>query len=392
MPNPFDYIPNPKTLKKSTQEIQTLAKAQTNSDTLLFNRPLSDSALKKWLACREQFRIKYLLGWQQNYTSDPLEFGKAFGAIHERINRKRKPLRTINGALRSYQQEWLDENQALTQVSPDEPAASIQEKRQKLLDFQIISGRAATAYSAHHNHYHDKDKNLKWLGRELRVEFSITVPAGPYLRSVYKIESVQVPFIGYLDGLFQRPGAPYPTILELKTRGSSDAEITSELLAVELQTNLYTLAIFQQQQELDHLQTCYDVTIRAKHKVTKADEKEPDPEASRNARVLEAMVNEPTRYFQRFNRTASRSDNLEWKNRYLLNTLSQFCDWYASLFNTETLQPLSDPFQSPLHFINPQSLTGAFGTRAEAYNPILNQTIDPTEFYRIPGRIFHPAR
>jgi len=297
---------------------------------------LTQSALRLWLRCPHQFWLTYVRGLSPKFTSTSIEFGTLFHRLlecHDEL-----PEDVAHQYYREAKQGGI----------------SLQEE-QKL---NWVVETALVVYEQYRNFWRSQLNKMEFVTAEEVFDSHVETSLGQSVR-----------LRGRIDGIFKlRSGSLY--ILETKTKGRIQEDLLRDALPFDFQSNMYALA---EHRQISGFQ--YNV-IRIPQLIQRKDESLGDY----CRRLTQDITSRPAWYFMQW-RHRYRKDELKmWKRRILQPILTHFVLWWKSVEN------LTDPFQSPLHYMNPDALVSSYGgkcmlfdyiTRGSAYGLTVRRTPFP---------------
>jgi len=296
---------------------------------------ITQSGLKRFLDCPHQFWLSYVKGWSPKGTSDPLEFGSAFHDLEAQICMllKKKPDLDLAKKLPDLTLEYLERRDS--QLHMDGVAWNAMDNLMGLVETTILG------------YFHQWEKiNYNWVERE--TTFRVPSPNGITLR-------------GRWDGIFENTkGDLY--LFETKTKGRIDEHFIQASLPFDIQAMLYCYTA-QVHFKRPIKGVVYNVIRKTGLKI-KVNENIQDY----LDRVSEDIQKRPGWYYMRWQVTLPPLAIDQWNARVLNPLLVRFREWW------ESVKMLDDPFQSPLHCLNPDALQTRWGTRSQFFEFITGET------------------
>lgn len=206
--------------KKSLAEVHAAifgnAEARRSSEYWDFFRDgITVSGLEIFLACREQFRLKYVEGYQQKGYKQAAEFGDLFHWLIQRRHDPRIKNKGPKQQIKLYERQWLGER-----------GGSAPPAVRQMQDMNYLQAEAI--WPVYVDTYPDDD-DLEWL--ELEGDFSVKIPYG----------SRKVLCRGIMDGVFRQRGI---VLEETKTKSRIDEQAIEDTLAINVQVMVYLLVLW----------------------------------------------------------------------------------------------------------------------------------------------------
>lgn len=284
------------------------------------------SMLNTWLRCRHQCLLKYLEGWTKRGVNIPIEFGNVFHNCLECLEGVPTP-EQINKQIAKYSRSV-----SKLYVTADERE-----------DFKHCC-RLAASVLPHYFKFYQRDK-IKWKSRETVFRVKHTVP-----------DHGNIVLTGKRDGEFLSQKKLW--LFETKTKGQVDEHGLQESLKFNLQTMYYLLAMrYEENEEPEGVK--YNVIKRPGHRQGRSESSSDFYE-----RVSKEVSKAPDAFFHRWTITLDDGEIDEWVDKQLNPILDGFLNWYESV----TEDHWDEPMNSPLHYVNPESLFGAYGQPVDMFH------------------------
>jgi hypothetical protein len=277
---------------------------------------VSVSSVSVWLQCREQFRLKYVEGWEGGSYSFPMEFGQVFHWLHEQwVSGKLSA--NLSKALAAYGKEWVRNN----------PTSTPQAREQQEVGYAM----AAAVWPAYAEKYFG-DRDRHWVTMEARFDVRF---------GDHKVK-------GYMDGVWEDDGL---WLHEMKTKSRIDPGQIEETLWLDLQAMTYLNVLRLQYPEKRVAGIQYDV-IRRSGILPKKDE----PLNAYTARLAKEVARDPAHYFTRVNLPVEEAHVDAFRDTVLVPVLHEMSEWAAG---------------NRGHYPTPDALVGKYGP-CDMYQAIAN--------------------
>jgi hypothetical protein len=298
---------------------------------------VTQSAIEKFLGCREQFALSYIEGYTPRAFSTPLEFGTMFHSCLEKIGTD-SPERIARTVTDSY---YKARKATLT---GDTDALS-----KAVTDICVI-------FPLYVEYYKERDAKLSWLKREQMFEapyhfdksFGFDNKSGGRVKVILR---------GKRDGEY-RNALGKLALFETKTKSSIDDLAIQDGLRADLQTMLYLYSLRVEYGE-EPTEILYNVVRRPQLIISKKKGETLDQYAKR---LADDISSRPDWYFRYYEVTVSPGDIDCFLETTLDPVLLQMYQWWESIEDS--------PFErwgSPYHFRNLFALTTKYG-KADLYN------------------------
>lgn len=285
------------------------------------DKGISFSAFQLWLQCREQFRYRYIHGWR---PIDKKDSALVFGSMmHDLIEHRPDPTNDV-AILKIISAVW---------GSPSDRA--------------VLEAKAAALYKVYHKHYDLPKENRVKAEHEFNYEYKFQFGGKKY----------SIILKGYIDCVLNHGKKGAIAIRETKTRTDMAIDNTSAALSADLQANSYFLACEQVLGKFPEL-LIYDLIKKPQHVFNSAKESL----SEYHQRVLEAVKEDPSKFFHRIEYRRSPKEFDAWRQSILHPHLAAFIEWYGRLEQNgwKALEPY-----------NPVALVGKYGL-CELFELIVN--------------------
>lgn len=283
----------------------------------LFEDGITQTALKVFLQCPEQFRLGTMYGWTPRTVSSSIEFGMAFHEIMAGVNMGEE----LHQAVDNYHAQRAENILANEHDKLELTLAQVE----AVADHYLV-------------YWLSRDSRNKWLAREESFRINYTSHGG------YGV----IPLRGQWDGIVQRSKKTY--LYECKTKGRIMEETIQRGLEWDFQTNFYNTAYRIKTGKAPH-GVIYDVIrqpqLRQGYRTI----------AEFAARIREDIAKRPEFYFIRWEVDTDQAMVNRWQNRCLDPILTRLVHWWHSVCEL----PYDNPWSSPLHYINTDALISAYG-------------------------------
>ena len=279
---------------------------------------VSVSSMTTWLQCREQFRLKYVEGWEGGAYSFPIEFGQAFHFLHECWVGGSK---AWEKDLKEYRKLWIEEH----------PMSSPQAREQQEVAYAMVA-----AIWPHYAQHNKADLKRKWLSAEARFDYTMSTNCG------------MIPFKGYMDGVYRDRGI---ILHEMKTKSRVDVGQIEETLWLDLQVMTYLWILSKNHPKEQNFGVQYDV-IRRPGTLPKKGESL----TAYTKRLSKEVEKDKGHYFVRVNLSVSREHLNQFYEKVLLPILDDMAQWAHG---------------AAPHYPTPDALVGRYGP-CSMYQAIAN--------------------
>lgn len=269
---------------------------------------VSVSSISTWLQCREQFRLKYVEGWEGFSYSFPIEFGQLFHWLHE------KWVRGEPRGFKKYSKEWLR----------DHSTATPQAREQQEVGYAM----AAAIWPVYEERY-GKDLDREWVSTEERFDIPMMLPGG---------EAVKIK--GYMDAAW-RDNDDGLWLHEMKTKSRIDPGQIEDALWLDLQVMTYLAVLGRQWGAGLVAGVQYDV-VRRPASLPHKDE----PLSAYTKRLRGLVEAEPEHYFTRIDMKVEPGHVELFVDKVLVPILQDMLLW------VEGTAP---------HYPTPDALVGKYG-------------------------------
>lgn len=265
-------------------------------------------------------------GLSHKTPSDPIEFGSAFHWMLSTIHAKDW---SIPRAKTAYLKLWRN-------------GKSVLPKDEERITFLVSTVSIVLKHYLTQWSKDDNKKKTRWVAREevFRVPVSLNDhPIGPRT----------ITLTGRWDGVFSA-GAYKLRLFETKTKSQIDEDGLMDWLPFDLQTMLYCYTAQQHfGKKVDG--TIYDVVRRPQLRqgATESDKNFFD-------RIDRDVKSRPAHYFKRYDVTLDGKSIERFAEHQLKPILRDLVTWYEDL-----LQHLTNPWDSPSHYMNSANLFTRFG-------------------------------
>lgn len=324
----------------------------------LYRDGVTQGSITKFLECREQFRLRYVFGWQSKARSGTTAFGSAFHAILAEIQVRGISIeKAVNRYLRSLGDLAPSARESVTLM---------------LAEISLI-------LELYLDHWLKDHKRWNFIAREYEFETKHEVPIvvrnqiGEYSGGDF------IPIRGVYDGVFstvKRKGK----LLETKTKGRIDESAIQSSLPHDIQTQLYLTTLRQYSGEkgnpftgIETDEVCYDVIRNPQLRLSKG-------ESIRDylKRLRADIERRSSWYFMRWNVTLLPGDTDRWVERFLNPVLAQMVAWWESIKHDP-----NNPWGSPHHFCNPNAFQNQYG-RSELFGALTTEKYFDLERRSVP--------
>lgn len=281
-----------------------------------WDKGLSQSAIKKFSICPEQFSLSYIEGVTSRKLSVPIEFGNLFHLCCE-FQGNDTPEAIAGKCCTAYLASRL----------------KTAEKSQHD-DLQRLVGTVARIFPPYVKYWAKQDKDIKWVSREkvFGVPYSFNDPQGG------KSESITL--VGKRDGVYVNK-LKRLCLFETKTKGDIDGNEIADQLKADFQTLFYLLTLKIETGQNPE-EVLYNVVRRPGQRFTKTDTLNTYLD-----RIALDIKKRPDYYFARW-RVIIAPGMLETFAKIALDpTLCLFIQWWRSLKDNPF-----DRWQSPYHRLN----------------------------------------
>tara|TARA_Y100000401_G_scaffold30623_1_gene22398 strand:+ start:32957 stop:33919 length:963 start_codon:yes stop_codon:yes gene_type:complete len=280
------------------------------------------SFLDEWLLDREQARLSYVEGWASEGGSDALNFGLVFHDCLEWIAAG-KSVRSIR--------RWI--------INP-----YLDKKSHKLLpedydNLEVLMEIVKVVFTEYVKFWGDYDADFDYLYQEESFKVEHETSSGHV-----------VPLRGRWDAVYRDTTTGKMWLMENKTKSRVDQEAILASLPFDLQTMLYVHALQEREQE-PVAGILYNVIRRPLLRQRKN-----ESVAEYLWRVEDDVVTRPEHYFMRWKIDLLEDDIVNWVSRSLNPILDQVALWWRSIKDNPF-----EPWDSPLHYSNPQALFTKYG-------------------------------
>lgn len=340
---------------------------------------ITQTGISLFLACREQFRLKYVEGWSSKGSSAALDFGSLVHDCMEHLPHDASTAK-IESHINNYQRKRL---RALSGLTKDDRELQ-----------RLVGAKAKALVPEYMVYWEHNNAKIHWVGREQKFAVRHRWNTGP---SFSNSPGDFVTLMGKWDGFFrevphtkpQRGSDPPATIkdpstyplwlFETKTKSRIDEEGITDWLPHDIQIHLYCHALALHLGE-EPQGVLYNVlrTPGLQFRVA-------DTEAEYIARVRDDIQKRPEYYFLRRRVQFLPGDVERFAKLQLTPILAELVFWYENLKGFLQANPGSNPFECFCHFMNPNALFTVYG-RCEFFDFITRNR--HTHYYRRP--VPHP--
>ena len=297
-----------------------------------WTKGITQSAITKFLECREQFALSYVEGITPKGFSVPLEFGTM---IHLAIERQEQ----ITG-----QTTAIDLINAITESYRETRLKSLKGRRLDIdsLDKTIVLAQAL--FPAYFREVAEDDSQQKWLSRESLFEVPYVIPL------VGGLGSAKITLRGMRDGTYRTNKRELLGLFETKTRSQIDDGNIQAALRADFQTMFYLLSLKLETGETPK-EVLYNVLRRPGQKFL-----DRDTYATFKDRIVKDIEKRPSYYFRRYEVNVINQDIDHFEKRVLVPALRQMLEWWESIKN----RPFGR-WESPYHGMNLNALFTKYG-------------------------------
>jgi hypothetical protein len=330
----------------------------------LYRDGLTQGSIATFLSCREQFRLRYVFGWQSRSRANTTAFGSAFhdvlANVHYRSSKhgKTKPL-SVDAAVAAYYKSM-----------GDLPPAQSGDVKKMLAVIRVLVER----YQEHWAKQHAK---WEWVARELPFRVEHRVPQGWSSGNTrILIKSTEgplvVPIRGVFDGVFRKTTDDKLRLLETKTKGRIDEDGLACQLPHDIQTQLY-LYVMRQMYDEKPYGVIYDVIRNPQLRVGKNENIK-----KFLSRLGKDVDNRSDHYFKRWDVRMLANDTDKFVDRFLNKVVYQIVQWWESIKHDP-----NDPWHSIHHYVNPNAFNNFYG-RVDTFNALTKGEYYDLERRKIP--------
>jgi hypothetical protein len=328
---------------KAITGTKSKAKKKTRNQTgkLVANRNIDQdgvtySFLSEFLSDRESARLTYVEGWQETGMGSALEFGQLFHACLESTAANHNTLPNVTQVV----------NQTIKTRCEYNPL-----KKDELEQLKLLGEVVGILYPIYFNYWKQNkgiefSKQASYVAQEESFEVTHQFSHYPFGSAVPITDSIVLR--GRFDAIFRYNGRLW--LMENKTKGQIDSEGLTASLTQDIQTMMYCHAIRLKYGECP-AGVLYNVIKRPAHRFGVK-----DTTASYLGRIQDSVVASPNDYFMRWHVDIDESELEQWLVRTLNPILSEVKRWWDSIKH----DPFN-PWHSPLHFFNPESLYTKYG-------------------------------
>lgn len=292
----------------------------------LWKDGVTQGSISRFLECREQFRLRYVFGWQTKARATTTAFGSAFHDILAHVQFKNLP---VDKAVRRYLKGMGD-------LAPTQREAVTL----MLAEVQLI-------IELYLEHYKKEHAKWKFVGRE--QEFCIGHDFGA--------DREIIPLRGVFDGIFEKNKCLY--LLETKTKGRIDELTLQGMLHKDVQTQLYLYVMSKLYPDKKIDGVCYDVVRNPQLRIGKT-------ESLKNylKRLKSDIKKRPDWYFVRLQVTMLPQDTEKWVKTFLNPVLTQIANWWDAIGSDP-----NNPWGKAEHFYNPGAFVNQYG-RSDLFDAV----------------------
>lgn len=306
------------------------------------NDGITYSFLSEFLSDRESARLTYVEGWQQTGVISALEFGQMIHSCLEAtaLNKNVPP------SCQQIIKQYIVEKAKYTKLSKSD-----------IKELELLGQVAAIVFPLYHQFW-TKHKGVEfsptaqYVSQEEKFEVPHSFHFTPNDGSEPYIATMSLR--GRFDSILRIDGKLW--LMENKTKSQIDEDGLTASLAMDLQTMLYCQAINLKYGECP-AGVLYNVIKRPGHRFGKN-----DTTTSFLQRIQDSVEATPSEYFMRWHVSITEEELAEWVSRSLNPILCQVKRWWDSIKK----DPFN-PWHSPEHFFNPESLYGRYG-RSRYFN------------------------
>lgn len=309
----------------------------------LYEDGVTQGSISRFLECREQFRLRYVFGWQTKARSTTTAFGSAFHDILANVQFKNL---SVDKAVQRYLKGMGD-------LAPTQRES-----------VSLMLAEVKLIIELYLEHYKKEHARWKFIGRE--QEFKITHEVAFPTGRIY-----DVPLRGVFDGIFERNKHIY--LLETKTKGRIDELTLTGMLHKDVQTQLYlyVMSRLYPKKKIDGV--CYDVVRNPQLRIGKTES------LKHYLQRLKADIKaRPDWYFVRLSVTLLPKDTEKWVHDFLDPVLWQIVQWWESIKDDP-----NNPWGSPYHFYNPGAFVNQYG-RSDLFDAVTTEKFFSLERRQVP--------
>jgi hypothetical protein len=297
---------------------------------------LTQSAMKSFLTCREQFRLSYVLGWigASSTASLAVEYGSAVHWVLQQIYGSQHPAPEADRVetwINWWWDKWCKDRVPLSE-SDRSLGAEIVMLMRAVLPAYFARVQKKTQL------YNDFEAR-KWIAieKQFKVPLKITKGEDP------------VPIRGQFDGVYQLIGKSGGVWVMDTKNLSVVQEESMEALHCDLQVMVYVWAASKL---WPNVKGCIYNIIRRPTLRRKVDESD----AAFSQRIKDDVAERPDFYFSRYEVTILPEDIRAFESNMLLPLVRDILRWYDS-FDDGFNRPGSNPY----HYMNPLGLVTKYG-------------------------------
>lgn len=292
---------------------------------------LTQSALGKFLSCREQFALEYIEGHTPKGFSVPLEFGSI---IHFAIERQDE-IKSSVGAARLIEEICVSYH--------DTRSKQIISQQDQLTMSKTLAA-AEAVFPAYYNYTREDDLKQEWVAHEqlFRVPYEFALVDG--------INSAKIDLRGLRDKAYRTKRRSLLGLYETKTKSQIDDNQIQDGLRADLQAMFYLFTMKLEFGETPK-ELLYNIIRRPGQKI-----KDAESYKDFKARIVSDIKKRPDYYFRRWEVNVLNSDIDTFQQKVLDPALAIMRQWWESVEG----RPF-DRFKSPYHFVNLPALFTKYG-------------------------------
>lgn len=293
---------------------------------------LTQSALTKWLSCREQFALEFIEGYTPKGFSVPLEFGSV---IHFALERQDE-IKSLKGAERLIKEVCASYH--------DTRSKQILSKHDQLTMSKTLAAAEAT-FPLYYATVREDDLKQNWVEHEqlFRVPYEFAL--------VDRTQSAKIDLRGMRDKAYRTKSKGLLGLFETKTKSQIDDNQIQDGLRADLQAMFYLFTMKLEFGE-NPKELLYNIIRRPGQQI-----KDSESYTDYKSRIQRDIKKRPDYYFRRWEVNVLSSDLDTFQQKVLDPALAIMRQWWESVEG----RPF-DRFKSPYHFVNLPALFTKYGT------------------------------